>query len=91
MARASIKALRSDIELQSVLRYRSANSRCANGEVHIDGLGDALLHNHNWHLNVVALYAGALHFDDPVMLVKRTRHCDAAREPRLRCARHLRE
>jgi hypothetical protein len=39
MARASTKALRSDIELQSVLRYRRFNSRCANGEVHIDRLG----------------------------------------------------
>ena len=39
MARASIEALRSDIELQSVLRYRSTNSRCANGEVHIERLG----------------------------------------------------
>ena len=39
MARASIKALRSDIELQSVLRYRPGCSRCENGEVHIERLG----------------------------------------------------
>jgi len=39
MARASIKAMRSDIELQSVLRYRHLNSRCASGEVHIERLG----------------------------------------------------
>jgi hypothetical protein len=39
MARASIKAMRSDIELQSVLRYRHLSSLCANGEVHIDRLG----------------------------------------------------
>lgn len=38
MARASIKALRSDIELQSVLRHRTFNFACANGEVHIAGL-----------------------------------------------------
>src|SRR5207247_3390678 len=31
--------MRSDIELQSVLRYRRINSRCANGEVHIAWLG----------------------------------------------------
>ena len=31
--------MRSDIELQSVLRYRRINSRCANGEVHIVRLG----------------------------------------------------
>jgi hypothetical protein len=39
MARTSINALRSDIELQSVPRYQAFNSRCANGEVHIDRLG----------------------------------------------------
>lgn len=43
MARASIKAMRSDIELQSVLRYRHLNSRCANGEVHIERLGGAAI------------------------------------------------
>ena len=43
MARARIKALRSDIELQSVLRYRQVRSRCENGEVHIDGLGGAAI------------------------------------------------
>ena len=35
MARASIKAMRPDIELQSVHTYRCGKSRCANGEVHI--------------------------------------------------------
>src|ERR1700694_5682602 len=48
MARASIKALRSDIELESVLRCRSVNSRCANGEVHIDGLGVTLHPASEW-------------------------------------------
>ena len=35
--------MRSDIELQSVPRYRSFNTRCIYGEVHIVGLGVTLV------------------------------------------------
>src|SRR4029079_7299863 len=37
--RRSTGAMRSDIELQSVPRYRSFNTRCIYGEVHIVRLG----------------------------------------------------
>ena len=71
MARASIKALRSDIELQSVLRYRRINSRCANGEVHIARLGAGIFHLNYGHINIVALNGGPVNFAKAEALVER--------------------
>ena len=49
-------AKRSELDLQSVLRYRISTSRCINGEVHIDGLGSDGRHE----LQIVRAETGVL-------------------------------